>query len=80
MSAPVFDPYLVPDTDHDTFVKRLSVNYDNFNVLHPFREGNGRTQRMFWDLIAQAAGWHFDWNLTDRGGERPGEHNGATRQ
>lgn len=58
---------LLRGMDHDTFVKRLSVNYDNFNVLHPFREGNGRTQRMFWDLIAQAAGWHFDWNLTDRG-------------
>lgn len=22
---------------------------------------------MFWDLIAQTAGRHFDWNLTDRG-------------
>lgn len=57
---------LLQGMDRATFVRRLSVNYDNFNVLHPFREGNGRTQRMFWDLIAQSAGWHFDWNLTDR--------------
>lgn len=52
--------------DHQQFVERLSVNYDNFNVLHPFREGNGRTQRFFWDLIARDAGWHFDWRLTDK--------------
>lgn len=31
----------------DEFISKLSVNYNNFNVLHPFREGNGRTQRVF---------------------------------
>ncbi|BDR54906.1 hypothetical protein KIMH_10170 [Bombiscardovia apis] len=45
----------------DEFVKRLSVHYDNFNMLHPFREGNGRTQRVFWTLVARDAGWGLDW-------------------
>lgn len=45
------------------FVERMSVHYDDFNVLHPFREGNGRTQRFFWDLVACDAGWRFDWRL-----------------
>lgn len=49
--------------DRKRFIHRLSVNYDNFNVLHPFREGNGRAQRFFWDLVARDAGWHFDWRL-----------------
>ena len=51
---------------HEEFVKRLSVSYNNFNILHPFREGNGRTQRIFWEIIAREAGWHFDWGLIDK--------------
>ena len=47
----------------DEFISKLSVNYNNFNVLHPFREGNGRTQRVFWDMVARDAGYHFDWGL-----------------
>lgn len=50
--------------DRDRFIERLAVNYDNFNVLHPFREGNGRTQRVFWTLMADQAGWRLDWRQT----------------
>lgn len=50
--------------DRDRFIERLAVDYDNFNVLHPFREGNGRTQRVFWTLIADEAGWRLDWRQT----------------
>lgn len=28
---------------------------------HPFREGNGRAQRVFWSQVARDAGWHLDW-------------------
>lgn len=37
-----------------------------FHILHPFREGNGRAQRVFWDVVARDAGWHFDWGLVGR--------------
>jgi cell filamentation protein len=47
--------------DRDQFIERLAVNYDNFNTLHPFREGNGRTQRVFWTLVARDAGWGLNW-------------------
>jgi cell filamentation protein len=50
--------------DRDKFIQRLAVNYDTFNVLHPFREGNGRTQRVFWSLIASGAGWALNWRET----------------
>ena len=29
--------------------------------VHPFREGNGRTQRVFWNRVAADAGWQLDW-------------------
>lgn len=47
--------------DRDRFVDRLAHHYDQFNYIHPFREGNGRTQRVFWNRIARDAGWQLDW-------------------
>ena len=45
----------------DQFVERLAYHYDSFNYIHPFREGNGRAQRVFWSRIARDAGWQLDW-------------------
>ncbi|WP_200960500.1 Fic family protein [Oerskovia sp. Root22] len=43
------------------FVDRLAYHYDQVNYVHPFREGNGRVQRVFWDRVARGAGWTLDW-------------------
>jgi cell filamentation protein len=32
--------------NRDQFIDRLSHHYDQCNFVHPFREGNGRTQRV----------------------------------
>ena len=48
--------------DRDRFVARLAVNFDNLNVIHPFREGNGRTQRAYWSIVAHEAGWEIPWS------------------
>lgn len=53
--------HMLQGLDRDRFIERLAVNYDNFNTLHPFREGNGRAQRVFWTLIARDAGWGLNW-------------------
>lgn len=45
----------------DQFIDRLAHHYDELNYLHPFREGNGRTQRVFWNRVARDAGWQLDW-------------------
>ncbi|SER60325.1 cell filamentation protein [Propionibacterium cyclohexanicum] len=45
----------------EQFIDRLAYHYDQFNYVHPFREGNGRTQRVFWNRVARAAGWRLDW-------------------
>jgi len=43
------------------FVDQLSRFYDELNFIHPFREGNGRTQRTFWARVAFSAGWILNW-------------------
>lgn len=48
--------------DRDRFVERLAHHYDQVNYLHPFREGNGRTQRIFWTQIAADARYDLDWS------------------
>ena len=49
--------------DKDRFAERLAYHYDNYNFVHPFREGNGRTQRVFWTLFCHDAGYDLDWRL-----------------
>jgi cell filamentation protein len=46
----------------EDFVLRLAYFYDQLNYIHPFREGNGRTQRVFWNRIAKDAGYELDWS------------------
>ena len=37
----------------------LAVIHCEFNAIHPFREGNGRTVRLFLDLLALNAGFNM---------------------
>ena len=60
------DDHMLQGLDREQFIERLAVNFDNFNTLHPFREGNGRTQRVFWTLIARDAGWGLDWSQVSK--------------
>lgn len=43
------------------FVKRMSTLFEQINYMHPFREGNGRTQRAFLDQVAERAGRTLAW-------------------
>ena len=54
------DSYL-QDLSKEEFINRLAFHYDNYNYIHPFREGNGRTQRLFWSLLCLNAGWDINW-------------------
>ncbi|AGG65870.1 cell filamentation protein [Corynebacterium callunae DSM 20147] len=47
--------------DRSTFIRELTYFYDHLNWIHPFREGNGRTQRHFWSRVSADAGWILDW-------------------
>lgn len=43
------------------FVQELARFYDDLNFVHPFRDGNGRVQRLFWSRVSYQAGWILDW-------------------
>lgn len=46
----------------DDFIKVFADNYGDLNALHPFREGNGRTQREFARIVCLSCG--YDFNLS----------------
>ena len=48
------------------FVERLVDFYCVTNYLHPFREGNGRTQRTFITQLSRNAGYSIDFSLADK--------------
>jgi len=55
------DNYL-KDMDRETFVKRMAFHFSELNALHPFREGNGRTQREFIRELALYNGYAVDFH------------------
>lgn len=46
----------------EEFIKCLAYFYEQLNFIHPFREGNGRAQRIFWQIIANKAGYKINWS------------------
>ena len=46
------------------FVERAAYFLGELNAAHPFREGNGRTQREFIRELGLKAGYHMNWQFT----------------
>lgn len=51
----------------DSFSERAGHYLGELNVLHPFREGNGRSIREFIGQLAKDAGYGIDWQGVERG-------------
>ena len=51
--------------DHKSFVDEITDFYCSTNMLHPFREGNGRTQRAFLQQLVQNAGYEVSFAMMD---------------
>lgn len=49
-------------TDREELGKRLGYYISEINAVHPFREGNGRTQRAFIEELAKNAGYSLDYS------------------
>lgn len=47
-------------------VSSIAESYGTLNVAHPFREGNGRTQRFLFECLIFNAGYTIDWELAER--------------
>jgi len=54
------------DYDRSEFVRRVAHYYCELNVIHPFRDGNGRAQRIFFDELAITTGYEFNWSIIER--------------
>ncbi len=57
-----FNENYLQNLNREDFVRRLAYFYEQLNFIHPFREGNGRTQRIFWQRVANEAGYKIDWS------------------
>ncbi len=47
------------------FIDRLTFYLGEVNAVHPFREGNERTQRAFFEQLAREAGFTLNWQHLD---------------
>ena len=48
--------------DANDLSKRLAHYLSEINALHPFREGNGRVQRIFISQLSEEAGYKLDYS------------------
>lgn len=50
------------DLNEADFAAKAGELLSDLNHLHPFREGNGRSQREFISQLADETGYHLDWD------------------
>ncbi|WP_173918325.1 Fic family protein [Halobacillus sp. Marseille-Q1614] len=68
-AEPIFTALLEEDWEHmsrEQLAERLAFYMAEINVLHPFREGNGRSLREFARCLALEAGYFLDWAAVPR--------------
>ncbi len=49
----------------EAYARRLAHYFSEINILHPFREGNGRTQRAFFTLLVVQSDRQIAWERMD---------------
>lgn len=49
-----------------TFIETIADFFCEMNVVHPFREGNGRSLRLFCEILALQAGYELSWKDVDQ--------------
>jgi cell filamentation protein len=47
------------------FTDEIAELYNDINLLHPFREGNGRTQRAFFSQLIRKCGYNINFGNVD---------------
>ncbi len=62
ITRPLQREQLLRGLNIDTFSERAGHYLGELNVLHPFREGNGRATREFVGQLARGAGYAVDWS------------------
>ncbi|RWZ58759.1 cell filamentation protein Fic [Halobacillus fulvus] len=68
-SKPLFDQLISENWEvmnRSELAEKLTYYMSELNVLHPFREGNGRSLREFIRCLALEAGYTIDWAKVPR--------------
>ncbi|MGY2463206.1 putative adenosine monophosphate-protein transferase Fic [Vreelandella sulfidaeris] len=72
--APEAEKLFTKLAEHKYFVQHEKADlisacaelYGDLNVVHPFREGNGRAQRLFFEHLIINCGYHLSWHPLER--------------
>ncbi len=59
------DDRFLKNYDRDDVISKLSFYMSELNMIHPFREGNGRVIREFIRQLALNAGYEINWYKID---------------
>lgn len=65
-SQKIFDQYQVLADFGGLTLEKIADTIGELNVIHPFREGNGRTLRILLEAMCAKIGHDIDYGLTDQ--------------
>jgi cell filamentation protein len=54
-------PALAECNDHNELIEKIADLFCELNLLHPFREGNGRVLRFFFEELLYTIGYDVTW-------------------
>lgn len=60
------EKHLFQETNPDTLFDAFAYMMAELNIIHPFREGNGRAIREFVRLFAKRCGYDLNWGNIDK--------------
>ena len=64
--AKIKEKNMLRETDEEKIFDNLAYVMAELNIIHPFREGNGRSIREFIRLMAKRMGYDLNWGNADR--------------
>ncbi len=64
--AKIKEKNMLKETNEDRVFDNLAYVMAELNIIHPFREGNGRSIREFIRLMAKYMGYDLNWGNVDK--------------
>lgn len=61
-------------TDRDAATDTIAAHWSELTLVHPFRDGNSRSQRVFFDQMFCHYGWALDWADVDAAAAHAARH------
>lgn len=64
--ATIKEKNMLEETDREKVFDNLAYVMAELNIIHPFREGNGRSIREFIRIMAKRMGYDINWGNVDK--------------